>query len=644
MKKNWLIFIVICTIAWFWMVSNQFSEQRRYEQAYKAYLVESERYAEAMAEAARVREAARAAAAAALEEVRRSTAEVSAAPDDPAPPVVQTEIRKLERLLYRATTAPRHVIDTPLYRVVVSELGARPISWEIKTSPFVTNARNGGTTDTVQMIPQVGLDSETREFPLGLVGNTARDFNDYLFTLVERTEQQGATRLVFRSDAADETDLVCTKTFLFRHDGYVVDLDVTFANGPRTIKLLGGRQGFGLGWQGGFGMPEAVGRVHGLISVVYGLNDSVRTRRIARAEDRFELEGAVDWIGQEKKYFTALLIPREERTRLVRASVDRRNDAAAYQMAGVNPPINVEALHEPREINEGEATTLRYQVYVGPKNREALQSPVLALAAGATAPVTLVFHTIPLGMTFLRPIALALLWLMRMLHSVAGSWGLAIVATTITVRLLIYPLTHWAIKAQAKTMIEQQKIRPEMEEIQKKFKSDPMKRNQAIMQLYRDHNVNPLGMLRGCVPILLQAPIFMALYVLFDQAVELRGKSFLWIGDLSGPDALFSWGVDLWIIGPSFNLLPIIMGATNFIQMRIMQMPSTDELQAQIQKQMMVMMPIMFTFFLYQLPSGLVLYWIVSNTISIGQSYLTKRIIASHMAAHEQAKLKLATS
>jgi YidC/Oxa1 family membrane protein insertase len=91
-------------------------------------------------------------------------------------------------------------------------------------------------------------------------------------------------------------------------------------------------------------------------------------------------------------------------------------------------------------------------------------------------------------------------------------------------------------------------------------------------------------------------------------------------------------------------MLPIIMGATNFIQMRIMQTPSTDELQAQIQKQMMVMMPIMFTFFLYQLPSGLVLYWIVSNTISIGQSYLTKRIIASHMAAHEQAKLKLATS
>jgi YidC/Oxa1 family membrane protein insertase len=136
-------------------------------------------------------------------------------------------------------------------------------------------------------------------------------------------------------------------------------------------------------------------------------------------------------------------------------------------------------------------------------------------------------------------------------------------------------------------------------------------------------------------------PVFLALYVVFEQSVELRAQAFLWMKDLSAPDALFTWGFTIPIIGPSFNLLPILMAATNVIQMMIMKTPSTDEMQERIQKQMMIMMPIMLLIFLYQLPSGLILYWTVSNVISIGQSYMTKRIIQKHMDEHGTASPKV---
>lgn len=641
MKKNWVVFILICAAAWLWMVSKQITEQRRYEKEVAAWKVQQAEYEAAKQEAEQERLVAKREAAEALAKLEAATGAttqtLTVAPADSAV-APDITIRRLKQRLYTPITAPRVEVETDLYRVVLTELGARPIQWEIKTSRFVTNVKDGSTSATVQMIPQVDLDNPDREFPLGLVGNTARDFNAELFSHeVIRTDE--GTRVVFTSAPLADIDIACVKEYFFRNDSFAADLTVTYKNGPKTVKLLGGRIGHGIGWQGGFGDPEITDRVHGTISVVYGLNDSILTRFISNDENKLDLEAAVDWIGQEKKYFTALLIPSaENKTALVRASIDRSNNGAIYKAKGVSPPLSVEALHEPVELLENQSFTLKYQLYVGPKHREALSTEAIKTAPESLSPSTVVFHTVPLGMTFLRPVALLLLGLMRFLHEFLASWGLAIIGTTICVRILIYPLTHWAINAQARTMIEQQRIRPEMEQINKRFANDPMKRNQAIMQLYRDHNVNPLGMLRGCFPILLQAPIFMALYVLFEQSVELRGQSFLWIKDLSGPDALYTWGVDLWLVGASFNLLPILMGITNYIQMSIMQMPATDEMQAAIQKQMMVMMPIMFTFFLYQLPAGLVLYWIVSNIISIGQSVLTKRIIAQRMAAHEATK------
>jgi YidC/Oxa1 family membrane protein insertase len=637
MKKNWTIFITICVATYAWMLFTQYQANQEFQQAQQKFKQQMAAFEAKQQEEADAAAAKKAAAVEALAKLQVLTPEGE--PKD-LPPAKTEEIRKLQQILFTVSTAPKHEVDTPLYRVVLSELGARPILWEIKSSRWVTNSRDGGDTATVHLIPQVA-EPDGRAYPLGFVGNTARDFNDALFR-VERSESPEGIRLKFTSEPLDGSDLVSVKEYLFRPDSYVVTVRAEFRNGPTTIKLLGGRQGFGLAWQGGFGNPEVVDRAHGFTSVVYALKDSIRSRTVD-AEEKVDVEGPIQWVGQENKYFTALLLPKDlTATRRITAGLDRNNLSKEFQVKGT-VPFDVEVLDEPVELAESQSVAVEYLVYAGPKAREALSTDLLnpgydaaevTLAEGVVDPAALVFHTMPLGMTFLRPVGLMLLGIMRFLHDLISSWGLAIILTTVTVRILIYPLTHWAIKAQARTMVEQQRIRPEMEAIQKRFKDDAMKRNAAIMELYREHKVNPLGMLRGCVPILLQAPIFMALYVVFEQSVELRGKSFLWISDLSNPDSLIYWGWQIPLIGPSFNLLPILMGVTNYLQMKIMRMPSTDELQEQIQKQMMIMMPIMFTFFLYQLPSGLVLYWVVSNTISIGQSILTKRIIAADMAKH----------
>ncbi len=642
MKKNWALFFLICGITYVWLFWTQHQKQQAYEEAYKAYEIEWTEWKEQQDEAERLRNEGREK----LREVRESlgtstedgdtspSADQATPEDKPSQSISQYE-RDLIQDLRLIEDAGKVTVDTGLYRVQFTQLGARVIDWEIKPSEFVsTAAENGEGERSVYLVPILG-EKEDRAYPLSFTGDTARDFNNEIFD-VERREQENATALTFTS--APVNGLVVVKDFIFYHDSYVVDLDVSFRNGPETGKPLGGNNGFGIGWQGGFGQPHERDRVHGYgEEIVIAVDDGLKTRKVGRNDDMdiFRSPG-IDWAGQEKKFFAALIIPEPiNPVDEVRISFDPKNDAPAYQADDTNLPLDLDMLHPPRKLEPSERVDVGYQLYVGPKNLEALGTDRFQVAEGTTHPKDLVFHKVPLGMGFLRPLCLLLLGLMRQLQEWIGIWGVAIIATTIIVRIVIYPLTHWAIKNQARTMIEQKKIRPEMEAITKKYKSDPMKRNQAVMQLYREHNVNPLGMFRGCVPMLLQMPVFLALYVVFEQSVELRGQSFLWIPDLSGPDRLIDWGASLPLLGSSFNLLPVLMGATNLLQMRIMRMPATDATQERIQKQMTTLMPIMFVFFLYHLPAGLILYWIVSNCVSIFQSLMTKRIISAHMAEHE---------
>jgi YidC/Oxa1 family membrane protein insertase len=179
------------------------------------------------------------------------------------------------------------------------------------------------------------------------------------------------------------------------------------------------------------------------------------------------------------------------------------------------------------------------------------------------------------------------------------------------------------MKLQAKAMAEQAKIRPYIEEINEKYKDNPQMKNKKIMELYKEHGINPLGFLRGCLPLLIQMPIFISLYFLLSETFELKGETFLWIRDLSGPDKLVTFGMTLPVIGRYLNLLPILMGVSQIFVSKYSSSAAADPSQ----KTMMYFFPIFFMFIVYNLSSGLVLYWLISNILQSGQ----QMIINKHM-------------
>jgi YidC/Oxa1 family membrane protein insertase len=191
------------------------------------------------------------------------------------------------------------------------------------------------------------------------------------------------------------------------------------------------------------------------------------------------------------------------------------------------------------------------------------------------------------------------------------SWGLAIIFLTILVRTAIWPL----YAKSTRSMKRMSKLQPEMTKLKEKYSDDPNRMNQEMMKLYRTYGVNPLG---GCLPMLIQLPIFFGFYRMLQYAVELRHQGFLWVDDLSQPDTVFTIPV---FGGIPLNLLPIVMAITSFAQMAMT--PMTGD---KTQRRIMMMMPFMFFFFCYSFASALALYWTTTNLFSIFQTWITNKL------------------
>jgi YidC/Oxa1 family membrane protein insertase len=207
-------------------------------------------------------------------------------------------------------------------------------------------------------------------------------------------------------------------------------------------------------------------------------------------------------------------------------------------------------------------------------------------------------------------IAQLLLQLLGFFYSLVHNWGLAIIILSLSVYFLLFPLS---IK-QMRSMKEMQLLQPKIEALRNELKDNPQRLNKEIMELYKEHKVNPLG---GCLPLLLQMPIFFALYQALIRSVALRGAHFLWIKDLSSPDKAFVFKNSIPFLGNQINILPILMAIGMFVQQKISMAKATGE-AAQQQKMMSIIMPIMFGIIFYQMPSGLVLYWFVNSLLMLG--------------------------
>jgi len=224
-----------------------------------------------------------------------------------------------------------------------------------------------------------------------------------------------------------------------------------------------------------------------------------------------------------------------------------------------------------------------------------------------------------LNFGFLTSISLILLSVLQFFHSIFHNYGVAILLLTLCISMFLYPLTFKSLKSMQKL----QELQPHMERIRQENKNNPAKLNKEIMELYRRYNVNPMS---GCLPMVFQMPVFIALYNTLSRSVELKNASFLWIKDLSMPDAFFKFKSSVPFFGNSINLLPILMIGAMILQQKTSRM-NIASAQTDQQKMMTNIMPIMFGVIFYSLPSGLVLYWLTSTLVTGGLQVIVFRKI-----------------
>lgn len=276
------------------------------------------------------------------------------------------------------------------------------------------------------------------------------------------------------------------------------------------------------------------------------------------------------WVAMLEHYFVAAWIPDQQ-----------ENNQLYSRITGGNKGV-IGTLGPVVDIDPGQSTLISSTFYAGPK----IQDKLAELANGLDL-------TVDYG--FLWFISQFLFWLLTKIQLVVTNWGLAIICITLIVKGVMFPLT----KIQYESMAKMRNLKPKIEELQARYKDDRQKMGPAMMELYRKEKVNPMG---GCLPMLIQMPIFLALYWVFVESVELRHAPFiLWITDLSAKDPFF--------------VLPVLFGISMFLMQKLTPMQVTDPLQ----QKLMMWMPVAFSVFFLWFPSGLVLYWFVSNLISLAQ-------------------------
>ncbi len=379
--------------------------------------------------------------------------------------------------------------------------------------------------------------------------------------------------LVWRSSDG----VTVTKRYIFHRGSHVVDLEHEVVEQQRAANGAGGNTGScnARRWRRPARAPSSI--------PIWAACSTARKRNTKRSSSRTMQKQDLDrtvtdgWAAMLQHYFLGAMIP-------------ERGVAEHYYTKSLsNARYVIGLISPPRTVAAGERTLFGTQLFLGPK----LQDEMKQVAPGLEL-------TVDYGrLTFL---AQPLFWLLKTIHGLIGNWGWSIVLVTMLIKLAFYKLSETSYRSMA----NMRKMAPRLQSLKERYGDDRQKLNQAMMELYKKEKINPLG---GCLPIVVQIPVFIALYWMLLESVELRQAPFmLWMNNLSAPDPYY--------------VLPLLMGATMLIQQKLNPAPM-DPIQAKV----MMVLPVVFTVFFAFFPSGLVLYWVVNNTLSISQQWvITRRI------------------
>jgi len=474
-----------------------------------------------------------------------------------------------------ATEEKEVVVDTPLYRAVFSSTGASIRSFKLKkyrvtaepNSPLVEIARGKAPLMAVRFDPSSQKD--TNLLPYHVSENSL---------IVEAGTPP--KELTFRATTPE--GLRVQQTFFIDPDHYALEHVFTVSN-PLDKPLEGSLRA-----QIANLPPKESASYYSFIGASLLLNN--KHEEIASSDltkEEKSLSGQIAWISYQEDYFMTAFVPEAE---------SQSNFLARMLSSGVLEGI---WSAPPQTVAPGIPFSTRSTLYLGPRDVDVLKVIGKKLD-----------QAIDFGWTDI--IAKPLLYLLRFFNQYTGNYGIAIILLTILIKILFWPLTHKSYKS----MKEMQKIQPLMAKIREKYKGNKEMMNKEMMSLYKTYKVNPMG---GCLPMIIQIPVFFALFRILGNSIELRHAPFvLWINDLSAPDRLFHLPFTIPLMTPPSGIpvLTLLMGASMFIQQKMTPTPG-DPMQAKI----MLLMPVIFTFMFINFPSGLVLYWLVNNVLSIGQQY-----------------------
>lgn len=410
--------------------------------------------------------------------------------------------------------------------------------------------------------------------------NLSRVFQNTVYSSehdrIDITANGSSQTLTLSSPIREGVQIV--KTLKFHPSNFIIDYQVDLINRSEEITPLKIQHVFGEGHV----MNLGPGQVNAHIGPVYVYNGELETIDTSDLELEPGRISQMEWLGIEDSYFITAAAPLSQVSQgYFEALPYTGNEGREFKpLFGIGLP--------PVELNPGKQIQSAFQLYYGPKNEKEMHKFGHNLFLS---------HDLTLEI-LAKPLLDILVWI----HSYVGNYGISIILLTVLVRVVLFPLTYKG----SKSMKRMQQLQPKMLKLREKYKNKKEKLNVEMMALYRKNKVNPMG---GCFPMLLQLPIFFALYSALSTAVELRHEPFFgWISDLSAPDGL--------------GITPILMGGSMYLIQKMTPTGMMDPMQVKI----MSMLPIIFTVFTFTFPTGLTLYWVTSNILSLGQQYFINRI------------------
>ncbi|MCX7981918.1 MAG: membrane protein insertase YidC [Syntrophales bacterium] len=458
-------------------------------------------------------------------------------------------------------------VETPLYRAVFSSKGAGLVSFKLKKYKKTLDAASE-SVDIVSLKPGM-------KYPLGVSFiHSSFDLPDNVFFNPSREKvevKEKEEKIVFSTIVPGRIKI--EKSYIFYPHRYTVDMEIrvtNLSNGPIEQMAV-------VNWYE-YMDPKVERDDYGHTGPIVFHKNEVERPEVGKIKEDKVYGPGVTWGGFESKYFLAAFIsPHPSLTHIY------------VTKAATEDEITVMLKGEKLVIPANQEASLNYRLFLGPKEYNLLKAEGVNLE-----------DAIDFG-SWLKWLAMPLLITLNFFNKYINNYGVSIILLTVLIKILFWPLGNKSYKS----MKEMQKLQPKLLELREKYKNDKQRLSQETMALYKAHKINPLG---GCLPMIIQIPVFFGLYKALLYAIELRHAPFFgWIKDLSAKDPYY--------------ITPIVMGVTMFIQQK-MTPTGGDPMQQKI----MLWMPVIFTFLFLNFPSGLVIYWLFNNIISIGQQiYVNKR-------------------